>query len=173
MYPLLKECIWEIVAPPKHRISLNFTHFDLEGTAHQQSDCGYDSVTVYSKLGENRLKRIGTFCGSSIPPTATSESNALRLEFHSDKSIQRSGFAAVFFTDIDECAVNNGGCQHECRNTIGSYICMCHNGYSMHENGHDCKEGECKYEISAPSARFSVPITRIPIPQMRTAFGTS
>ncbi|XP_017085480.2 dorsal-ventral patterning protein tolloid [Drosophila eugracilis] len=150
MYPLLKECIWEIVAPPKHRISLNFTHFDLEGTAHQQSDCGYDSVTVYSKLGENRLKRIGTFCGSTIPPTATSESNALRLEFHSDKSIQRSGFAAVFFTDIDECAVNNGGCQHECRNTIGSYICMCHNGYSMHENGHDCKEGECKYEISAP-----------------------
>uniref|UniRef100_A0A6P4EUP2 Metalloendopeptidase n=1 Tax=Drosophila rhopaloa TaxID=1041015 RepID=A0A6P4EUP2_DRORH len=149
MYPLLKECIWEIVAPPKHRISLNFTHFDLEGTAHQQSDCGYDSVTVYSKLSENRLKRIGTFCGSAIPPAATSEGNALRLEFHSDKSIQRSGFAAVFFTDIDECAVNNGGCQHECRNTIGSYICMCHNGYSMHENGHDCKEGECKYEISA------------------------
>ncbi|XP_030376137.1 dorsal-ventral patterning protein tolloid [Scaptodrosophila lebanonensis] len=149
MYPVLKECIWEIVAPPKHKISLNFTHFDLEGTSHQQSDCGYDSVTIYSKLTENRLKRIGTFCGSAIPPTATSESNALRVEFHSDKSIQRSGFAAVFFTDIDECAVNNGGCQHECRNTIGSYICFCHNGYSLHENGHDCKEGECKYEISA------------------------
>ncbi|XP_017020584.1 protein tolkin [Drosophila kikkawai] len=149
MYPLMKECIWEIVAPPMHKISLNFTHFDLEGTAHQQSDCGYDSVTIYSKLGESRLKRIGTFCGSAIPPTATSESNALRVEFHSDKSIQRSGFAAVFFTDIDECAMNNGGCQHECRNTIGSYICLCHNGYSLHENGHDCKEGECKYEISA------------------------
>lgn len=148
MYPLLKECIWEIVAPPKHKISLNFTHFDLEGTAHQQSDCGYDSVTIYSKLTENRLKRIGTFCGSAIPPTATSDSNALRVEFHSDKSVQRSGFAAVFFTDIDECAVNNGGCQHECRNTIGSYTCFCHNGYSLHENGHDCKEGECKYEIS-------------------------
>ncbi|XP_064556108.1 protein tolkin isoform X1 [Drosophila montana] len=149
-YPVLKECIWEIVAPPKHKISLNFTHFDLEGTAHQQSDCGYDSVTIYSKLTENRLKRIGTFCGSAIPPTATSDSNALRVEFHSDKSIQRTGFAAVFFTDIDECAVNNGGCQHECRNTIGSYMCFCHNGYSLHENGHDCKEGECKNEISAP-----------------------
>ncbi|EDW66543.1 protein tolkin isoform X1 [Drosophila virilis] len=149
-YPVLKECIWEIVAPPKHKISLNFTHFDLEGTAHQQSDCGYDSVTIYSKLSENRLKRIGTFCGSAIPPTATSDSNALRVEFHSDKSIQRTGFAAVFFTDIDECAVNNGGCQHECRNTIGSYMCFCHNGYSLHENGHDCKEGECKNEISAP-----------------------
>ncbi|XP_070137463.1 protein tolkin isoform X1 [Drosophila bipectinata] len=157
MYPVLKECIWEIVAPPTHKISLNFTHFDLEGTAHQQSDCGYDSVTIYSKLTENRLKRIGTFCGSAIPPAATSEGNALRVEFHSDKSIQRSGFAAVFFTDVDECAVNNGGCQHECRNTIGSYICLCHNGYSLHENGHDCKEGECKYEISAPFGRIYSP----------------
>ncbi|KAH8359477.1 hypothetical protein KR093_006961, partial [Drosophila rubida] len=149
-YPVLKECVWEIIAPPKHKISLNFTHFDLEGTDRQQSDCGYDSVTIYSKLTENRLKRIGTFCGTSIPPTATSDSNALRVEFHSDISVQGSGFAAVFFTDIDECAVNNGGCQHECRNTIGSYMCFCHNGYSLHENGHDCKEGECKYEISAP-----------------------
>ncbi|KAH8397671.1 hypothetical protein KR215_004540 [Drosophila sulfurigaster] len=148
-YPVSKECVWEIIAPPKHKISLNFTHFDLEGTDRQQSDCGYDSVTIYSKLTENRLKRIGTFCGTSIPPTATSDSNALRVEFHSDISIQGSGFAAVFFTDIDECAVNNGGCQHECRNTIGSYMCFCHNGYSLHENGHDCKEGECKYEISA------------------------
>ncbi|EDW13989.1 dorsal-ventral patterning protein tolloid [Drosophila mojavensis] len=147
-YPMLKECVWEIIAPAKHKISLNFTHFDLEGTAHQQSDCGYDSVTIYSKLSENRLKRIGTYCGSAIPPTATSDGNALRVEFHSDKSIQRTGFAAVFFTDIDECAVNNGGCQHECRNTIGSYLCFCHNGYSLHENGHDCKEGECKNEIS-------------------------
>ncbi|XP_061399860.1 protein tolkin [Musca vetustissima] len=149
-YPLLKDCIWEIIAPPKHKISLNFTHFDLEGATHHQSECGYDKVTIYSKLSENRLKKIGTYCGSSIPPTATSEGNALRVEFHSDKSIQKSGFAAVFFTDIDECSINNGGCQHECRNTIGSYVCSCHNGYSLHENGHDCKEGECKHEISAP-----------------------
>lgn len=149
-YPFLKDCIWEIIAPPKHKISLNFTHFDLEGATHHQSECGYDKVTIYSKLSENRLKKIGTYCGSSIPPTATSEGNALRVEFHSDKSIQKSGFAAVFFTDIDECSINNGGCQHECRNTIGSYMCSCHNGYSLHENGHDCKEGECKHEISAP-----------------------
>nr|XP_014088119.1 dorsal-ventral patterning protein tolloid isoform X1 [Bactrocera oleae] len=149
-YPVLKECIWEIIAPPKHKISLNFTHFDLEGNTQQQIDCGYDSVTVYSKLSENRLKRIGTYCGTAIPPTATSEGNALRIEFHSDKTIQGTGFAAVFFTDIDECSTNNGGCQHECRNTIGSYMCFCHNGYSLHENGHDCKEGECKHEISAP-----------------------
>lgn len=26
-----KNCVWEIRAPPQHRITLNFTHFDLEG----------------------------------------------------------------------------------------------------------------------------------------------
>lgn len=31
LYPPNKNCIWEIVAPPQYRISLNFTHFDLEG----------------------------------------------------------------------------------------------------------------------------------------------
>ena len=74
-----------------------------------------------------------------------------------DYSIQKTGFAAVFFTDMDECSNNNGGCQHECRNTIGSYQCSCHNGFTLHENGHDCKEGGCKYEIVAPMGTITSP----------------
>lgn len=31
LYPPSKNCLWEILAPPQHRITLNFTHFDLEG----------------------------------------------------------------------------------------------------------------------------------------------
>jgi tolkin protein len=27
----------------------------------------------------------------------------------------------------------------------------------LHENGHDCKEGGCKYEITAPSGTISSP----------------
>ena len=46
------------------------------------------------------------------------------------------------FSDKDECAVNNGGCQHICKNTVGSYECACHNGFTLHENKHDCKEGK-------------------------------
>ena len=56
----------------------------------------------------------------------TSEGNSLRLEFLSDNSVQKNGFAAIFFTDKDECATDNGGCQHVCRNTIGAYYCSCH-----------------------------------------------
>ena len=44
--------------------------------------------------------------------------------------------------DKDECAVDNGGCQHICKNTVGSYQCACHNGFQLHENKHDCKEGK-------------------------------
>ena len=31
--------------------------------------------------------------------------------------------------DINECDINNGGCQHICTNTNGSYNCSCRSGY--------------------------------------------
>ncbi|EDS37225.1 ubiquitin-protein ligase [Culex quinquefasciatus] len=157
-YPILKECVWEIIAPPQHKITLNFTHFELEGnTFYQASECEYDSVTIYSKITEDNLKKHGVFCGTKLPGSITSESNTLRVEFKSDKTIQKSGFAAIYSTDVDECAVNNGGCQHECKNTLGSYVCSCHNGYTLQDNGHDCKEGGCKYEVTTPNGQIFSP----------------
>ena len=35
-----------------------------------------------------------------LPPVITSEGNSLRLEFNSDNSVQKTGFAAIFFTGI-------------------------------------------------------------------------
>lgn len=49
--------------------------------------------------------------------------------------------ACVSLTDKDECSKDNGGCQHECINTVGSYVCQCRHGFVLHENKHDCKEG--------------------------------
>ncbi len=31
LYPANKNCVWEILAPPQWRITVNFTHFDIEG----------------------------------------------------------------------------------------------------------------------------------------------
>ena len=31
--------------------------------------------------------------------------------------------------DIDECLVENGGCDHKCDNVVGSFQCSCHSGY--------------------------------------------
>ncbi|XP_001920501.5 hemicentin-1 [Danio rerio] len=45
--------------------------------------------------------------------------------------------------DIDECAFRKP-CQHECRNTIGSYQCTCPPGYQLLSNGRTCKDiDEC------------------------------
>jgi len=154
LYPINKDCIWEILAPPQYRITLNFTHFDLEGN---NQDCEYDSVELSSRLSATELRKHGVFCGSSAPPAVTSDRNALRIEFSSDNSVQKSGFAAVFFTDKDECASDNGGCQHICKNSIGSYQCSCHNGFTLHDNGHDCKEGGCKHEITTSSGEVFSP----------------
>lgn len=38
-YPGNKNCIWEIVAPESFRITLNFTHFDLEGNNVSEQSC--------------------------------------------------------------------------------------------------------------------------------------
>ncbi|KAH8375151.1 hypothetical protein KR200_009003 [Drosophila serrata] len=148
MYPNAKQCVWEVVAPSNHAVFLNFTHFDLEGTRFQYTKCNYDYLIIYSKLRDNRLKKIGIFCGNDLPPVVNSEQSVLRLEFHSDRTVQRSGFVAQFVIDADECSVNNGGCQHRCRNTFGSYQCSCRNGYTLADNGHNCTETRCKFEIT-------------------------
>ncbi|XP_028618437.1 EGF-like and EMI domain-containing protein 1 [Grammomys surdaster] len=46
--------------------------------------------------------------------------------------------------DINECAVDNGGCQDRCCNTIGSYYCVCQAGQKLEEDGRGCEDvDEC------------------------------
>ena len=41
-------------------------------------------------------------------------------------------------TDVNECATNNGGCDHYCTNTIGSFVCSCYPGYTLDGDGRTC-----------------------------------
>ena len=47
--------------------------------------------------------------------------------------------------DINECNSNNGGCEHDCINTEGSYYCTCDTGYSLNKNNNNCT-GEDLYK---------------------------
>ena len=38
--------------------------------------------------------------------------------------------------DINECKQGNGGCEHTCTNTIGSYYCTCNSGYKLSKEKH-------------------------------------
>ena len=47
-------------------------------------------------------------------------------------------------TDIDECSTANGGCDHGCNNTDGSFHCTCNDGYTISSDGTTCVDAnEC------------------------------
>ena len=51
-------------------------------------------------------------------------------------------FHKLFFSDIDECAVDNGGCDHTCINKPGSFECQCKDG-SLADDGKMCNGKKC------------------------------
>ena len=46
--------------------------------------------------------------------------------------------SAMFTTDIDECFTSNGGCDHVCANTVGSFNCSCNDGFLLTADGATC-----------------------------------
>lgn len=45
-------------------------------------------------------------------------------------------------TDIDECQASNGGCDHFCKNTVGSFDCSCKKGFKLLTDEKSC-QGMC------------------------------
>ena len=52
----------------------------------------------------------------------------------------------IISLDVNECEISNGGCQHQCRNTDGSYLCQCKEGFFLNINGKACS-GKCEIKI--------------------------
>ena len=40
--------------------------------------------------------------------------------------------------DINECSEDNGRCDQICNNTMGSYHCMCSDGFTLDSDNHTC-----------------------------------
>ena len=47
-------------------------------------------------------------------------------------------YGDYIFLDIDECAVDNGGCGQICVNKPGSFECQCKEGYALTDDGKTC-----------------------------------
>ena len=43
-----------------------------------------------------------------------------------------------YISDINECESNNGGCQHNCSNSVGSFQCSCLPGHTLNSDGLQC-----------------------------------
>ncbi|CAG2068878.1 unnamed protein product, partial [Timema podura] len=85
------ECEWKIQLPVGERIELTFTAFSLEDSR----SCKFDYVEV--RDGDNiNSPLIGRYCGSQLPPIATSTSNNMVVKFRSDWSYSAEGFRISF-----------------------------------------------------------------------------
>lgn len=51
-------------------------------------------------------------------------------------NVENSSF--FFFTDINECNNNNGGCLLDCDNSDGSFQCSCRPGFRLNSDGRTC-----------------------------------
>lgn len=51
----------------------------------------------------------------------------------------------TFFTDVNECTKENGGCSQICINTYGSYTCSCKDGYIA--KGKSCEGKSVTFQL--------------------------
>ena len=69
-----------------------------------------------------------------------------QLCIYSALSIIVCYFSQLSLLDINECdSMDNGGCEHLCNNTIGSFFCFCILGYRLDGNGFNCSGGYIIY----------------------------
>ena len=88
-YPSRTDCTSTVVALSGEVVEVTFSHFDVE----YQSSCTYDYVSLYDG---NTLKH--KYCGTGTVPvfTTTTPGDDFKLDFHSDSSIQETGFRLSF-----------------------------------------------------------------------------
>ena len=44
----------------------------------------------------------------------------------------------MLISDFNECENDNGGCEDDCSNIEGSYLCNCEDGYNLDSNAYNC-----------------------------------
>ncbi|BHF76108.1 Bone morphoproteintic protein 1 [Sparganum proliferum] len=128
VYPPNQHCAWYIAVPSDRFVYLRFTNFSLQDD--DGKTCTSDFVRIYWTALQNKRK-IDTFCGPKRPPHITSITNELSVEFHSNGREEKIGFRAIFYTSLNPCAKNNGGCEHICENRISVGRCRCRYGYKL------------------------------------------
>ncbi|XP_056258852.1 bone morphogenetic protein 1-like isoform X4 [Seriola aureovittata] len=152
-YQSNKECVWKITVAEGYDVGLSFQSFEIE----RHDSCAYDYVEVRDGSSESS-PLLGHFCGYDKPDDIKSSSNQLWLKFVSDGSVNKAGFAANFFKEMDECSKpDNGHCEQRCLNTLGSYRCACDPGYELAADRRSCETAACGGFITKLNGSLTTP----------------
>ncbi|XP_028393541.1 uncharacterized protein LOC114517893 [Dendronephthya gigantea] len=116
---------WHIRVPKGYRIKLKFRRFHIEDSTLCHKDA---LVVAFDKAQRNtRL-----YCGKRRQRGVTSSSNELWLIFRTDDDGTGKGFYATYSAvDVNECRKEVCKFPSLCRNTVGSYMCDCPDGYRL------------------------------------------
>ncbi|MDW3650901.1 MAG: CUB domain-containing protein [Bacteroidia bacterium] len=127
--------VYRIIPPDKGKVEMIFSSFDTEDELDQLVI--YDGLTPQSKI-------LGTYSGSSIPPTIRSSGNGLTLRFTSDKRSAGKGWLASWKSiggngntgepDPSPPIVDNGGNNNNTGNNSGTPPDSGNNGGSDNGN---------------------------------------
>ncbi|NP_445784.3 cubilin precursor [Rattus norvegicus] len=97
VYPRGVNCTWHVVVQRGQLIRLEFSSFYLEF----HYNCTNDYLEIYDTAAQTFL---GRYCGKSIPPSLTSNSNSIKLIFVSDSALAHEGFS-INYEAIDASSV--------------------------------------------------------------------
>ncbi|KAM6986877.1 bone morphogenetic protein 1-like isoform 2-T2 [Aplochiton taeniatus] len=147
-----KVCVWKITVAQDYNVGLSFQSFEIEW----HDSCAYDYLEVRDGSSESS-PLLGRFCGYDKPDDIMSHSNHLWMKFVSDGSVNKAGFAANFFKEVDECSQpDNWHCAQRCLNTLGSYRCACDPGFELAPDKRSC-EAACGGFITKLNGSITTP----------------
>lgn len=97
-YPLSTTCTWRITAPYGYNVQLSFTDFNTYSSSYSGT-CS--SLSHYLQIddssSEYSSKRLGKYCGSSLPAKVVSSGRYLYLKFVSSSYYNsRKGFRLLY-----------------------------------------------------------------------------
>uniref|UniRef100_A0A3B3Q430 Procollagen C-endopeptidase enhancer a n=1 Tax=Paramormyrops kingsleyae TaxID=1676925 RepID=A0A3B3Q430_9TELE len=91
-YPAGITCSWHIIVEPDMVIEVKFDKFDLEPDSY----CRFDYVVFFNGGQNDNSRRIGKYCGDSVPKSIVTDGNQLLVQFVSDLSVTSDGFMASY-----------------------------------------------------------------------------
>ncbi|XP_038845796.1 bone morphogenetic protein 1-like isoform X1 [Salvelinus namaycush] len=148
-----KVCVWKVTVAQDFHVGLSFQSFEIE----RHDSCAYDYLEVRDGNSESS-PLLGHFCGHDKPDDIKTSSNQLWMKFVSDGSVNKAGFAATFFKEMDECCKpDNGRCEQRCVNTLGSYRCACDPGFELASDRRSCEAAACGGFITKLNGSITTP----------------